>query len=107
MQLLYPSSPLKVKQPDEQFAAEVDAVRAAGFKVSLFSLETFQGGEFRATPPLPTAANVLYRGWMLSAADYGALVSAFSGVEASPVISLEAYLASHHLPNWYPQIKDL
>ena len=107
MQLLYPSSPLKVKQPDEQFAAEVDAVRAAGFNVSLFSLETFQGGEFRAMPPLPMAANVLYRGWMLSAAAYGALVSAFSGIEVSPVISLEAYLASHHLPNWYPQIKDL
>jgi hypothetical protein len=47
MQFLYPSSPLKSNRPDEQFAAEVEAVRANGFELSLFSLENFQSGEFR------------------------------------------------------------
>jgi len=63
--LLYPSSPLRPRQPDEQFAAEVDAVRAAGFEISLFSVESFQDGEFRPVPPLPSATDVLYRGWIL------------------------------------------
>jgi hypothetical protein len=107
MWLLYPNNPLKSRQPDEQFLAEVDAVRAAGFDVSLFSQENLQNGAFRTIPPLPSAANVLYRGWMLSAAEYGNLVSALTGVEARLVISLQAYLASHHLPNWYPHLKDL
>jgi len=42
MHLLYPSNPLRSRQPDDQFAAEVDAVRAAGFEISLFSVEDFQ-----------------------------------------------------------------
>lgn len=107
MHLLYPNSPLYSRQPDEQFALEVDAVRAAGFQISLFSLENFQSGEFRAAPAIPTGAVILYRGWMLSAPEYGALVSALRHVGADPLISSEAYLASHHLPNWYPLIKDL
>ena len=45
--LLYPNSPLHARQPDEQYAAEVNAVRAAGFEVSFFSLDGFQSGEFR------------------------------------------------------------
>lgn len=107
MHLLYPNSPLRPNQPDEQFAAEVEAVRAAGFKISLFSLENLQNGEFRARPPVPGDANILYRGWMLSTSEYEALVSALALIAARLAISTQAYLASHHLPNWYPHIKDL
>lgn len=107
MHLLYPSSPLQPRLPDEQVAAEVAAVRAVGFEVSLFSLENFQGGEFRANPSIPSGASVLYRGWMLSAQEYESLVDAIVRADASPVTSAEAYLACHHLPNWYPRISDL
>jgi hypothetical protein len=96
MHLLYPSNPLRLRQPDEQFAAEVDAVRAAGFEVSLFSMESFQGGEFRPVPPLSSATDVLYRGWMLSASEYEALISALSMAGAEPIVSTQTYLASHH-----------
>ncbi|MBP9902829.1 MAG: ATP-grasp domain-containing protein [Verrucomicrobia bacterium] len=107
MHLLYPKSPLHSKQPDEQFEAEVNVVRSAGFEVSLFSLEDFQSGTFRSTPPLPVAAEILYRGWMFSAAEYEALVSAISSAGAHPVTDSQTYLASHHLPNWYPALSDL
>lgn len=63
MHVLYPSSPLRGRQPDEQFAAEVEAVRAAGSAVSFFSLEDFQAGEFRPVPALPAGSEVLYRGY--------------------------------------------
>jgi hypothetical protein len=107
MRLLYPSGPLRARQPDEQFVAEVDAVCAVGFEVSIFSLENFQGGEFRAVPALPPGTDVLYRGWMLSASEYESFASFLVRAEAHPVISAEEYLISHHLPNWYPLISDL
>lgn len=105
--LLYPNSPLHARQPDEQYAAEVEAVLAAGFEVSLFSLEGFQSGEFCPVSAIPTDATVLYRGWMLSASEYESLVLALMQAGAIATVSAQAYLAHHHLPNWYPLIKDL
>lgn len=105
--LLYPSSPLKSRLPDEQYAEEVDAVREAGFEVSFFSLEAFQAGEFRAVPSLPQSMTVLYRGWMLNELDYASLTAAIVQEGARPFTDLKTYLECHHLPNWYPKISDL
>lgn len=107
MHFIYPSSPLRLKLPDENYSGEVEAVRDAGFAVSLFSLENFQSGTFQAIPSIPTGAEILYRGWMLSASEYEALASALSQAEAQPITDLEAYLSSHHLPRWYPSLADL
>ena len=107
MHLLYPNSPLRARQPDEQYAAEVDAVRAVGFEVSLFSLEDFQSGGFRAVPPLPITSDILYRGWMLSTDEYERLVVGVSGAGARLAVDQPAYLASHHLPRWYASLADL
>ncbi len=106
MYFLYPSDPLRTKRPDEFYAAELAAVRAAGFSASVFSLEEFQAGTFTASPPLP-AAPILYRGWMLSQPDYEALVAAISQAGAQPFTDTTAYLSTHHLPNWYPEIAEL
>lgn len=106
MHFLYPSDPLRTKRPDEFYAAEFAAVRAAGFSASVFSLEEFQAGSFIASPPLPVAA-VVYRGWMLSQPDYEALVAAIVQSGAEPFTDTKTYLSTHHLPNWYPAIPDL
>jgi hypothetical protein len=103
MYFLYPSDPLRPKRPDEFYAAEIAAVRAAGFGASVFSLEEFQAGSFVASPPLP-AATIIYRGWMLSLPDYEALVAAILQSGAQPFTDTTAYLSTHHLPNWYPSI---
>lgn len=79
MHLLYPSDPLKARQPDEYYAAEFDAIRSAGFSVSVFSLEEFQCGNFRPFSAIPDGSEVLYRGWMLGAAEYESLVQAIRG----------------------------
>lgn len=107
MHLLYPSNPLRLRQPDEQFVAEVHAVSDAGFAVSVFSMENFQAGEFHPMPALPSGAEVLYRGWMMSTVEYESLVSSIGQFKAQPFTSVQNYLASHHLPNWYPRISDL
>jgi len=38
---------------------------------------------------------------MLTAEEYGKLVQFLQSRQAEPLTSLEAYLACHHLPNWY------
>ena len=105
MHFLYPSDPFRTKQPDEFYAAEVAALRAEGFSVSVVSLEDFQAGSFRASPVLP-ATTVTYRGWMLSPSDYKGLVSSISQSGANPLTDAASYLATHHLPNWYPLITE-
>ena len=108
MHVVYPSNPLRPKETDEQFAAEADAVRAVGFEVSVFSMEDFQNGDFRLAPALPAEVEVLYRGWMMSASEYNSFISSLAHVaNTRPITSLESYLSSHHLPNWYPLISDL
>src|SRR5262249_19008337 len=71
-----------------------------------FSLEDFQGGGFRASPAIPDGSEILYRGWMLSATEYEALLAALPA-STRPVVDLQAYLSSHYLPNWYLRIADL
>jgi hypothetical protein len=107
MHLLYPSNPLRTRQPDEQFAAEAEAVCSAGFEASVFSLEDLQGGEFRSNPALPSGVEVLYRGWMMSATEYKSLVLNLAHIGVQPITPLDDYLSSHHLPNWYSRIPDL
>jgi hypothetical protein len=105
MHFLYPSDPLHTKRPDEFYACELAAIRAAGFGTSVFSLEEFQSGSFRASPPLPPTT-IIYRGWMLSQHEYGALVCAIMNSGAHPLTDTATYLSTHHLPNWYPQIVE-
>jgi ATP-grasp domain, R2K clade family 3 len=66
-----------------------------------------QSGDFCVTPPLPGTSEILYRGWMLSADEYGRLVAGVSGAGARLAIDRAAYFASHHLPQWYPLLADL
>jgi hypothetical protein len=93
--------------PDEQYASEVNAVRAVGFDVSCFSFEGFQNGEFRAFPPLLSGADVLYRGWMLSRDDYQRLQTNVTKAKARLLIDCAAYIANHHLPEWYSELSGL
>lgn len=107
MHLLYPSHPLRRRQPDDQYAAEMEAVSAAGFEASVFSFEEFQMGEFHPWPTLPSGCDVLYRGWMMSGSEYESFTLNLTRYGARPVTSLADYLKSHHLPNWYPRIHEL
>lgn len=107
MRILYPSNPLRPKQPDEQFAAEIEAVQSAGFQVSLFSVEDFQAGTLHAIPALSNNSNILYRGWMLSSDEYQNFESAVKQAGSQLYTTLNTYLSSHYLPLWYSSIADL
>ena len=103
---IYPSDPLKTRCCDEFYTAEFAAVKALGLNCSVFSLEEFQAGSFRAFPSIPTEAIVIYRGWMLSLTDYENLGAAVSQAGACLLTDTKTYLSTHHLPNWYPLIPE-
>jgi hypothetical protein len=86
------------------FADQLAAVRGAGYSASLCPDSVIQHDKpLRNVPP---GATVVYRGWMLNAAEYGRLGRAIAGASATPLTSTESYLATHHLPNWYPLVAE-
>src|SRR5262249_24547767 len=106
MRLLYPTSPLQLREPDELYAEEHAAALGAGFDVSLFSFEEFTAGSFRARPAISSDDTVLYRGWMVTPAQYRQLYLEISRFGAGMLTSPEQYELCHHLPRWYPTLAE-
>jgi hypothetical protein len=87
------------------FADQWAALTQVGFSASLCSDAVLAG-----TKPLrnvPPGCQVVYRGWMVKGEEYAALVRAIECCGAKAFISPQEYLATHHLPNWYPLLTDL
>jgi hypothetical protein len=87
------------------FADQWSALTQAGFSASLCSDAVLAG-----TKPLrnvPPGCEVVYRGWMVKGEEYAALTRATEHCGAKPFTSPQEYLATHHLPNWYPLLADL
>jgi hypothetical protein len=102
---LFPAHPLKSSTIDERFAEQITAFRDAGFSTSLCPDAVIQHGKpLRNIPP---GATVVYRGWMLNAAEYSRLAEAITAASASPLTPPATYLLAHHLPNWHPLIAEL
>jgi hypothetical protein len=102
-----PSDPLDARAPDEAFLDQVEALRDAGFAVSLFSFEALQAGNAKIRGALSTSADIVYRGWMMTPGDYGALVALVENQGGRPLTSIANYRACHYLPGWYPTLADL
>jgi hypothetical protein len=102
LHFLFPSDPLDPKEADDIFREQAEAIRNVGFGASLFSLEELQIGNFKLRGPISQGATVVFRGWMLDAADYQKLVDFIGSRGATPLTSADTYLRCHHLPNWYP-----
>jgi hypothetical protein len=86
------------------FADQSQALRDAGFSTSLCPDSVIRSG--RPLRNVPAGATVVYRGWMLTAPEYGRLAEAVVSASATPLTSPPQYLAAHHLPNWYPLIAE-
>jgi ATP-grasp domain-containing protein len=102
---LFPRNSTELACPEEMFSEQWLALTQVGFSASLCSDETLAG-----TKPLrnvPLSSLVVYRGWMIKGEEYAALVKAIEHCGAKAFISTQEYLATHHLPNWYPLLSDL
>src|SRR5215470_9580640 len=91
---LYPSSPVEPRKPDEPFLDQIEELQKSGFSRSLVSLEELEEGNARIRGPIPAGATVVYRGWMLAPSEYEKLLSLIRVNQATPLVSLDAYVAS-------------
>jgi hypothetical protein len=104
--LLYPQSVLDPRTPDEMFREESQAMKAVGRSIHLIDTEALASGSSRVRPTFEPGARVVYRGWMLTQGEYVNLAASVERSGGLCVASPDDYLATHHLPNWYPNVKD-
>ena len=88
------------------FNEESQAMKAIGHSIHLIDTEALASGSSRARPPFEPGARVVYRGWMLTHGEYVNLAASVERAGGLCVASPDDYLATHHLPNWYPIVKD-
>lgn len=79
---------------------------AMGIVCSLFSFEDFESGILRMRPVVPTGAEIVYRGWMLTPEMYRCLADAVESHGAHMKTGVAAYRHCHHLPEWYPLCRE-
>jgi hypothetical protein len=106
MRFVFPSDVIEPKKADEAFSDQIDAFRAAGFPVSIVSIEYLQMGQRRIYPPIDSGEVVAYRGWMMNEQEYRSFCDAVSFAGATTLTNADTYLSCHHLPNWYPLISE-
>lgn len=101
---VFPANPLRATAVEDTFADQFAALREIGFSASLCSDAVLQG--IKPLRNLPRGATIVYRGWMLKGEEYRRLAQAVASASATLLTSPMAYLAAHHLPNWYPLIAE-
>jgi hypothetical protein len=104
IQFLFPSDPLKPRHIDEMFIDQSEALKAGGFTCSIVSDDVLEGS--RSLRDLAADVTVVYRGWMVDAAQYANLEAAVMTAGGNLLTSLEQYVATHYLPRWYPLVTE-
>ncbi|WIN00850.1 ATP-grasp domain-containing protein [Actinoplanes oblitus] len=102
--LLVPGDVLRPRRPDEHFAGEAAAARAAGIEVAVIDHDALVRGDpgDAAVARVPAGADAVYRGWMLPAPRYRALADALVRRGTSLRTTPRQYRRAHELPGWYP-----
>jgi hypothetical protein len=95
MHFIYPCLPYQPRTVDPMWEPEYEWARAQGLATGLVDLDN--GKVWFPTAARPKRA--LYRGWMLSAAEYEQLARLLP-LAVSPA----EYLASHHATGWYDAV---
>lgn len=103
MLVLVPGDVLRPRRPDEHFAGEVEAARAAGIEVGIVDHDalTSGGSADAAVARVPAGADAVYRGWMLRASQYEAMADALARRGVTLRTSADDYRKAHELPGWY------
>jgi hypothetical protein len=97
MHLIYPCLPYQPRTVDPMWGPEYEWARAQGLATGLVDMDNDK--VWFPTPVRPTLA--LYRGWMLTAAEYEQLARLLP-LAVSPA----EYLSSHHSTGWYEAVAD-
>ena len=104
LHFIFPCNPLAPHEPEELFSQQFHLLANGGFTTSLLpDSDLVSPVRLKKVPP---GTQVVYRGWMLTATEYNNFASSVETVHAEPFISPTEYLATHHLPIWYPLVRD-
>ncbi len=106
MRIIFPFNPLEEKEADGPFHEEYVRLNSMGLECSLFDYDSLSFDEFRPKPRINEGDIVLYRGWMMNPDLYGKLENLITSRGGRLLSSLEDYVGSHHLPNWYERCKE-
>jgi hypothetical protein len=105
--LLLPADPLRPRLPDPHFAPEFDAAQEAGLSTALLDHDALvAGAASESVSRVPEADDVVYRGWMVSAAQYASLETALGSRGSALRTSAEGFQRAHELPGWYASLSD-
>lgn len=116
--VLFPSQLFEPRQVEEHFAAQAKSARAAGLDTQLLDQELVEAGDHaKAARSLRRALNrasseaseetlAVYRGWMLTAAQYASLYAALLAEDVKLLNSPAAYAHAHLLPESFDVIRE-
>ncbi|GIE49102.1 ATP-grasp domain-containing protein [Actinoplanes nipponensis] len=107
--MLIPGDVLRPRRPDEHFAAEAAAARAAGWTVALVDHDALAAGgpADAAVARVPAGEDAVYRGWMLGADRYAAMAAALTRRGVTLRTGPEAYRRAHEVPGWAAALTGL
>jgi hypothetical protein len=106
MLVLLPADPVSPRRVDPHWAPEEAAARAAGHAVARLDHDALEAGRAEeAVRQVPADASVVYRGWMVTAAQYAALEEALASRGAALRTTAAAYRRAHELPGWYDALR--
>ncbi|MGC4812205.1 ATP-grasp domain-containing protein [Micromonospora sp. DT228] len=105
MLLLVPANPLRPRRPDDHFAPEAHAARAAGIEVAVVDHDALASDEPQAAvTAVPAGGVAVYRGWMLRSDRYAGFADALAARGVTLRTSAEQYRRAHELPGWYDRL---
>lgn len=97
---ILPSSPFSIKEVDSAYQEEFNMLIENGFKVYLINVDQLETTKIY---PIYNNEKLLYRGWMLNKDQYEKLNTHFNN---NLIVQPIDYLYSHHIINWYQEIKE-
>jgi hypothetical protein len=105
--VLFPSEPFSPRRVDPDFVREKEAVERLGWPVGLIDLQELLDAHDaeRAIRYVPSGAGLtVYRGWMLTPAQYSDLYAVLARRGMLLINSPAQYRHAHYLPESYPAI---
>lgn len=109
MRIVFCSDPLNPRQPDPAYQREVDAVRQLGIPFDLIDHDALIAGAsgevLRRAERLERPELAVFRGWMMTPAQYERLHSLLAECGRQLLNSPAQYVHGHHLPSSYGVIE--
>jgi hypothetical protein len=112
MHFIYASDSNEPREPDSEFEAEAAICDSLGCRRSLIDFDALTSGSpieqvVRRVKKIEGSQPAVYRGWMMTPEQYGALYRALESRGLRLLNAPAQYRHCHYLPENYPVIRDL